>query len=229
MTRFCSRFSGAAGLLFVACTLLAASPPVLKGWGQAADPDGDCRFVQKDGKLTIAVPGTLHNLVADRGQVNAPTVLSPVKGEFIAMVKSTGGIRPGPESSVPDGLPYYGAGLLLRVDRDNYFRLERAGLMRDGAFTTYVNFEHFKEGRRAFSKGAVLQDLPTHLRLERRGGSIYASASHDGVHWMPFPALEVRLPDEVKIGVAAVNSSTKPFRAELESLDVFTRRDVPSR
>jgi hypothetical protein len=220
---------GTAGLVVVACTLLAASPPVLKGWGEASDPDGDCHFEQKDGKLTIAVPGTLHKLVADGGQVNAPTVLSPVKGEFIAMVKSTGGVRPGPESSVPDGLPYHGTGLLLWVDWDNYFRLERAGLMRGGAFITYVNFEHFKEGRRTFSQGAGLHDLPTPLRLERRGGSVYASTSHDGVHWTPFPPLEARLPDEVKIGVAAVNSSTKPFTAELEGLNVFTRRDVQSR
>lgn len=229
MTRSRSRFLGAASLLLVACALVAASPPALKGWGQASDPDGDCRFEQKGGKLTITVPGTLHNLVADSGQVNAPTVLSPVKGDFIAMVKATGSVRPGPDTSVPDGLPYNGTGLLLWVDRDNYIRLERAGLMRDGAFLPYVNFEHFKDGQRSFSQGAGLQDLPTHLRLERRGGSLSAFASHDGLHWSPFPPLEVRLPDEVKIGVAAVNSSTKPFKAELEGLEVFTRRDVPSR
>ena len=215
MTRFSSRFSGSLIVLLVASTLMAASSPVLKGWGQASDPDGDCQFDQKDGKLIIKVPGTLHNLVADRGQVNAPRVLSPIKGEFIAMVKSTGGGRPGPESNVADGLPYNGAGLLLWVDRDNYLRLERAGLMRDGAFTSYVNFEYFKDGRRAFSRGLGLQNAPTHLRLERRGGSLYASASLDGFHWTVFPPLEVQLPDEVKIGVAAVNSSSKPFTAEL--------------
>jgi hypothetical protein len=55
--------------------VLAAPPPVLKGWGQASDPDGDCRFEERDGKLTIRVPGTLHNLIADSGQVNVPTVL----------------------------------------------------------------------------------------------------------------------------------------------------------
>ncbi len=229
MSRFCSRLWGALALLFLTGTLVAAAPPVLKGWGQAADPDGDCRFEQMDGKLIIDVPGTIHNLVADSGQVNAPTVLSPVRGEFIAMVKSTGGIHPGPKSSVPDGLPYNGTGLLLSVDRNNYIRLERAGLIRDGAFITYVNFEHFSGGRRVFSQGGALGDFPTHLRLERRGGKIYASASQDGVHWTPFPPLELRLPYEVKLGVLAVNSSTKRFRAELEGLNVFTRRDVQSR
>jgi len=229
MSRFKSRLWGASALLFMTGTLLAAAPPLLKGWGQAADPDGDCRFEQMDGKLTIEIPGTIHNLVAGTGQVNAPTVLSPVRGEFIAMVKSTGGIRPGPESSVPDGLPYNGTGLLLWVDRDNYIRLERAGLIRDGAFITYVNFEHFSGGRRVYSQGAALGDAATHLRLERRAGSVYASTSQDGVRWTSFPPLAARLPDEVKLGVSAVNSSTKRFRAELEGLNVFTRRDATSR
>ena len=229
MTRSRSRSLGAMGLLSVACTLLAAAPLMLKGWGQASDPDGDCRFEQKAGKLTINVPGTLHDLVADSGQVNAPTVLSPVKGEFIAMVKVIGSIHPGPEPTVADGFPYNGTGLFLWVDRDNYFRLERAGLSRDGVFLTYVNFEHYKDGRRSFSQGLRLQDVPTHLRLEHRGESIFASFSHDGVRWTAYPPLEVPLPDEVKIGVAAVNSSTKPFKAELEGLSVFTRRDAPSR
>ena len=133
MTQFRSRLWGALALVFVTGTLLAAPPPKLKGWGQAADPDGDCRFELMDGKLTIHVPGTLHNLVADSGEVNAPTVLSPVHGDFIAMVKATGDVKPGPESNVAEGLPYNGTGLLLWVDKDNYIRLERAGMIRDGA------------------------------------------------------------------------------------------------
>jgi len=196
------------------------------GWGQATDPTGDCRFEQMDGKLTIRVPGTLHNLVTDSGQLSAPTVLSPVRGEFIAMVQVTGSVHPGPKSSVPGGLPYNGTRLLLWADLDNYVRLERAGMIRNGAFSTYVIFEHFSGGRRALSQ--VLEDRPTHLRLERREGTVYASASHDGVTWSSFPSLEIRLPDELKLGVAAVNTSTKPFAAELEGLGVFTRRDAPS-
>jgi regulation of enolase protein 1 (concanavalin A-like superfamily) len=226
MTQFHSRLWGTLAVLFVTGTLLAAPPPMLKGWGQAADPDGDCRFELFDGKLTILVPGTVHDLVADSGKLNAPTVLSPVRGEFIAMVSSTGGVQPGPDSTVADSLPYNGTGLLIWVDKDNYIRLERAGIIRDGALVTYVNFEHFDQGRRVFSQGGALRDLPTDLRLERRGGRIFASASQDGVHWTSFPPLDVRLPEEVKLGVAAVNSSTKPFKAELEGLEVFTRRDA---
>ena len=31
-----------------------------KGWGDVIDPDGDCKVALEAGKLTIAVPGTLH-------------------------------------------------------------------------------------------------------------------------------------------------------------------------
>src|SRR5262249_50825975 len=127
MAGFCSSSLWAAGSLFMmACAFMAAALPMLKGWGQAADPDGDCRFEETGGKLRIVVPGTLHNLVAGEGKLNAPMVISPVKGEFIAMVTAGGSVRPGPESNAPGGLPYSGTGLLLWADAENYFRLERA-------------------------------------------------------------------------------------------------------
>ena len=143
MTRFRSLPWSATGLFLVTAGVVAAPPIVLKGWGQAYDPKGDCRFEQVDGKLTIRVPGTRHNLVAESGQLEAPAVLSHVRGDFIAMVKATGSIHPGPESSVPGGLPFNGTGLLLWVDPDNYVRLERAGMIRNGTFSTPVIFEHY--------------------------------------------------------------------------------------
>jgi regulation of enolase protein 1 (concanavalin A-like superfamily) len=222
----CYSLLRAAGLLLVAAGLITAPPPAIKGWGQADDPDGDCRFEARDSKLTIRVPGTPHNLVADGGQLNAPRVLSSARGEFIVMVRAAGDVHPGPEPSVPDSLPYNGTGLLLWVDRDNYIRLERAGLIQQGAYISYANFEHFSGGRRTFSQGLEIQNLPTTLRLERRGGTVYASVSQDGATWNSFRTLEVTLPEEMKLGVAAVNTSTKPFAGELEGLTVFTRHEV---
>lgn len=222
MTAFCSVLWKPVPSAFVLLCLLAAAVPALKGWGQANDPDGDCQFEQADDTLRIRVPGTLHDLVADSGHLNAPTVLSPIRGEFIALVKAAGVVHPGPEPDVADGLPYNGTGLLLWVDRDNYIRLERAGLIREGAFISYANLERFSAGRRVLSQGLRLQDLPTSLRLERRAGSVYAAISQDGVNWSSFPPLEVALPEEPKLGVAAVNTSTKPFTAELTAFQVFT-------
>jgi regulation of enolase protein 1 (concanavalin A-like superfamily) len=226
MRRSCSASWKVAAVACVAATLLAAGPRVLKGWGLADDPDNDCKFELAGEKLTIRVPGTLHDLVSDDGQTNAPVVLATVRGEFIAMVKVPGEVRPGPEPTVADGAPYNGTGLLIRADKDNYVRLERAGLVRDGNFVTYANFEYFSRGRRAMSEGMRLADMPIHLRLERRGKSVYASTSQDGANWSSFPPVQVDLPEEIKVGVAAVNSSTKPFAAELESFQVFTRLDV---
>jgi regulation of enolase protein 1 (concanavalin A-like superfamily) len=102
-------------------------------------------------------------------------------------------------------------------------------LIKDGAFLTYANFEHFNGGRRAVSQAGRLKDLPTSLRLERRGGRVFASASQDGTNWTSFPPLEVSLPDEVKIGVLAVNTSSKIFGAELAEFRVFTRKDIDGR
>ena len=112
------------------------------------------------------------------------------------------------------------------MGRDNYIRLERVGLIRDGAYINYANFEHFSKGQRLFSEGTDIQDLPTYLRLDRRESKVYGSFSQDGMHWTSFPTLEVPLPDEMKLGVAAVNTSTKPFAAELEGLGIFTTRNI---
>ena len=71
-----------------------------------------------------------------------------------------------------------------------------------------------------------LQDGTTYLRLERRGERLFASSSQDGVTWSSFPPLEIRFPDELKLGVTAVNTSTRPFAAELEGLGIFTRPDA---
>ena len=46
------------------------------------------------------------------------------------------------------------------------------------------------------------------------------------MHWTSFPTLEVPLPDEMKLGVAVVNTSMKPFAAELEGLGIFTTRNI---
>lgn len=219
----------AAGLVVMAAGLLAAAPPALNGWGQANDPDGDCRFQQTGGKLTVRVPGKLHNLVAGEGKLNAPTVLSPLKGDFIVTVKAAGAIRPGPQSTVAGGLPYNGAGLLLWENPGHFLRLERAAIIRNGALTSYANFEHYQGGRRSASQAARLKDQPTWLRIERRGGKVHASTSQDGVTWLAFPPLEAPWPDTLKTGVVAVNSSNEPFTAELEDFEVFTRRDVPAR
>lgn len=65
-----------------------------QGWGSVTNSDGDCTFKADKGKLTITVPGNLHDLHPNRG-MNAPRVLQEVEGDFTATVKVTCALTPG--------------------------------------------------------------------------------------------------------------------------------------
>ncbi len=208
------------GLLVVAC--LGAGEPALKGWGIAVDSDKDCRFEQKGDALTIAIPNTEHNLTTTLAKLNAPRVLSPVRGDFIATVKASGNVQPSDPPSNPNALPYLGAGLLLWGDDDHFVRLERAGLISEGQFVTYANFEVFVAGKQVSSNTLRLENRAVELRFERRGTKLYASFSHDGVFWVGFPPVDLTMPDVTKIGVAAISTSAKPFNAEFSEYRVYT-------
>ena len=114
--------------------------------------------------------------------------------------------------------PYHGAGLLIWQDQDNYVRLEIAADIQHGKARPYVNFEHRKDGALAASSGIDNTDGSNHLRLKRRGAEIYASFGPDGVRWTSFSPVTAHLKDRLSVGVAAINSSTKPFTAEFEAL-----------
>jgi hypothetical protein len=105
----------------------------------------------------------------------------------------------------------------------NYVRLEIATDLQSGRERPYVNFEYRKEGALAVSSGMRNGDGSNHLRLKRRGDEIFASFGPDGARWNPFPPLTVKLNDRLKVGVTAINSSTKRLTAELEGFVVLDR------
>jgi regulation of enolase protein 1 (concanavalin A-like superfamily) len=193
------------------------------GWGKVINPDGDCKITGKDDSVTIEVPGKAHNLVPALQKVNAPRILGDVKGDFIAEVEVLGSIQPGGRSTSPPGLPYHGAGLLIWQDEKNLVRFERAAILRNGQVVSYVNLEVHAQGQPPAARPAQVQDKPIHLRLERRGAKIIGSISPDGIAWSALEPLEAQVADSVKLGVAAVNTSSQPFKAELKGLEVFTR------
>jgi regulation of enolase protein 1 (concanavalin A-like superfamily) len=53
---------------------------------------------------------------------------------------------------------------------------------------------------------------------------VAASYSHDGKEWTAVKEVAVDLPKQVHVGVAAVNSSDKPFTVEFEDLKVAAGR-----
>ena len=194
-------------------------------WGDAVDPDGDCKFElePREDKVRIIVPGKPHILSAEIGHVNAPRLLREIKGDFDLIVRVAGTGNPGGKATTTVYAPYHGAGLLIWQDEENYVRLEIAADVRHGKARPYVNFEYRKDGTLATSSGPMNTDGSNHLRLRRRGDEIYASFGPDGLRWTSFPPLTTKLSARLQVGVSAINSSTKPLTAEFAGLEVLEK------
>jgi hypothetical protein len=146
----------------------------------------------------------------------------------VVQVEVTGDFKPGDESASPDTSSFNGAGLLIWQNSRNFIRLERnAWWLRDGGgYACYPPlFEYHRNGelqdtnpdgtRDEFFKGRS-----TWLKLERRGGKVSASYSHDGKEWTEVKQIDVELPRKVQVGVAAVSTSAKPFVVRFDQLSL---------
>lgn len=222
--------SSMTGLILASLSLAPAAgddpaATALRGWGTIVDPDGDCRFTVERDRLAIAVPGRVHALSAERGQVNAPRVLREVEGDFVAEVRVSGGFPAGAESLVPGRRPFHAAGLILWRDPGSYLRLERASMVVDGRTVSYLNFEIRDDGRWLRAGDSAEHPLPADgdvwLRLDRRGGKVRASVSIDGDRWSSLKPLEVELPRRVRVGVAATHNTSTPFEPRFEGLRIL--------
>lgn len=201
-----------------------APPKSIKGWGDVVDPKSDCGFKLKSDRLIITVPGRQHDLSIEAGNTDAPRVIRPVTGDLIADVKVEGTVRPAGDRTSPRYLAYQGTGLLLWQDESTYVRLERAALLQeDGSTVHYINFELRENGERKDARSAEIEDKPAFLRIERRGTRILGAVSFDGLSWSAFEPFEVRLRNDLQIGVAAINTSTAKFEAELADFAVYAK------
>jgi RNA polymerase sigma factor (sigma-70 family) len=196
---------------------------VLRGWGTATDPDGDCKFIIEKDRLSIAVPGTDHALCVEQNRLNAPRVLRPVEGDFVLQVKVSGKYPPGGRSLVSTRRPFHGAGLLLWKDAQNYVRLERAQVS-DEETVRYANWELRKDGD--FGRMGVAGELnlkaeSTWLRVERRGHTLYGSVSADGVRWAAMEPMTVDYPRRLLVGIIAGQNTTLGFTPTFEEFRLF--------
>jgi regulation of enolase protein 1 (concanavalin A-like superfamily) len=64
------------------------------------------------------------------------------------------------------------------------------------------------------------QGRSTWLKLERRGDNVTAFYSHDGQEWTTAQEIVVEFPQRMLAGVAAVNTSKKPFAVEFDEFRV---------
>src|SRR5438093_620042 len=89
-------------ILVLACVpLVAVAAPVPKevdagrmrrSYGEAIDPDRDCKFEMLVEKLRLTIPGKPH--FVERKLGNAPRVAREVEGDFTITVRVTFPIRP---------------------------------------------------------------------------------------------------------------------------------------
>lgn len=192
------------------------TPQVIKGWGQAEDPDGDCKISAADGKVTFSIPGTAHDLWPGGQKVNAPRILQDVEGDFTVQVKVATSVKP------ENGFFRSGT-LLIWQDDTTFIRLDSACAHRGGTtFDFYCYLHVFKNKERLVNEHLrPLKDQPTDLRLERRDTRIVASFSQDGGKtWKAFGEKRVDLPRKLKAGVAAVNGTNSPFTVTLEDFKI---------
>ncbi|MBK1883025.1 hypothetical protein JIN85_11405 [Luteolibacter pohnpeiensis] len=191
----------------------------VEGWGTSVNPELDCQFELKDGKLTISVPPTQisRDLAAEIGVVNAPRVLQPVKGDFSFTVRVEGNSKPDGGSTQQGRVSYTGAALILMADTDHVVTLARAAISSGGGKPNgYANFEIRSAGK-LLQMGSGENPLPVEgpvfMKLERHGNEVRAAISVDGAMWKDLPAkkLPESWPEQSFVGVAAITTSASGF------------------
>jgi regulation of enolase protein 1 (concanavalin A-like superfamily) len=220
-----------AMLLLLATLAVVAAAPVkekkaqtIKGWGTVIDPDRDCKVTEEESTVTIKVPTTRHDLSVfeDKPQHNAPRVLQDVKGDFRAQVKVH--VFPLAQANTASGgtISYVSAGLLLWLDDDNYVRLERGS--NGETASLFIEAEHWQEGKLVSWKSILLSaDRDTWLHIIRKEDKLTLAFSDDGDKWTDALAREVKLPEKLKIGVLAINTTVKEFTPTLEAFKVQSK------
>ena len=213
---FCLLACGHAGNLF--------AQQRFAGWGTIVDPDGDCAAKVENGRLMFTIVGR-HDVSDDaQGIMNAPRALQEIEGDFVALVKVGGEFKPAGPSTFDIHLPYNGGGLFIWQDERNYVRLERAAVEVNGQIVEYLNFQQQKGGRIETNRFELrLKRENVQLRLERRNGRLYASATYDNLVWQGYQPLDVELPRKLQIGVAAISTSATPFTPEFSEFELYRR------
>ena len=213
---FCLLVCGHAGDIF--------AQQRFAGWGALVDPDGDCAAKVENGRLMFTIVGR-HDVSDDaQGIMNAPRVLQEIEGDFVALVKVGGEFKPAGPSTFDIHLPYNGGGLFIWQDEKNYVRLERAAVEVNGQIVEYLNLQQQKAGHIETNRFELrLKRERAQLRLERRNGRLYASATYDHQVWQGYPPLEAELPGKLQIGVAAISTSAAPFTPEFSEFEIYRR------
>jgi regulation of enolase protein 1 (concanavalin A-like superfamily) len=189
------------------------------------DPVEGTQMVATGDQATLKVAPAVHDLSIELGQMTAPRALEPVSGDFTYQVRVANVTGPEGESLLAGRRAFVGAGILVWADERNYVRLERAAMQGGLRDTIYANWELRENGR--FARPGATGEMPlsgpaTWLRVQRRGNQLIGSVSEDGALWKDLPPLMVKWPQDVQIGIAAVNNTPIGYEARFENRRLWT-------
>jgi regulation of enolase protein 1 (concanavalin A-like superfamily) len=205
-------------------------PQEIKGWGTVVDPAGDCKVTERDGKVTITVPKTHHDLnpTPNYNNVLAPRVLQEVEGDFTVQVKVDA--FPRPKARTPSskaGISFVAAGLVVWQDEKNFVRLLRAANGDRG--NLFGHLEVYRDGK-FVGDGYVMNinDKATYLKLTRKGDAFAFAVSADGKEWAEVKGRgkgigEIALSKKLKVRVAATNATRKEFAPVFEGFSLTAK------
>jgi hypothetical protein len=193
---------------------------VVDGWGTAIDPDRDCSIHRDGEKLVIELPNKPHDLTPFSRLFNVPRVVRQVEGDFEVQVKVEGDFKPsGPSERLVDE-PSNGAGLIVLGDGQEHIILDRMAFLRKGRLVNSVEFAQRGGNGGRGNRNPQLGSTTKYLRLTRKGKQVLASASSDGKEWTALKPIDSQLPDRVKVGVVAINTSKEPFSATFSEFKI---------
>ena len=183
----------------------------------------DCTSTREGKSITIHIPGTVHILSPELKKKNAPMMVGDIEGDFVARVRIPADFSPGTEPVGKLNLAFHGAGLLLWKDANNYLRLERTAQTGGGRpfLETRLLLEGCTNGRAMAPIYAKVPDGPVYLQIVRWHNGLHCMLGPDGDHWIGLPKLAMELPDKIKVGISAGNTSRKAFAAKFEEFTVI--------
>jgi regulation of enolase protein 1 (concanavalin A-like superfamily) len=201
--------------------------PAAKGalqWGKEVDPDGDVRIKSSGSTLTMHIPPTPHVLAPNMNKFNAPRVVVPVDGNFVARVQVDGPFSPGPKSTTPKLSSRQAGGVILWKDSENHVVLQRrTAAGKEGAMNRQVIFDEHASSGRGESHNSVSPDGSMFLRLERQGTVIRGFFSGDGQVWRALKPIDAPwATGTLQVGVMAVNTSTEPHVVTFDNYSLTT-------
>ena len=213
------------GGILASTVIAGAAPQKIEGWGELFDPGGQCKMRAESGRVTLEVPAGSYDLYPDGKQVNAPRLAQHASGDFTVQVKVAGTVMGERGAEAPGrDVAFNAATLIIWQDENNFVRFDRAGFHKAGAPNHQTYYHVYQSGKRTVHEWRPLAVKDTWLRLQRQGTSVTAAWSQDGKSWRTYPAGDVALADKVKVGVAVLNASSKPFAATFEDLTLTSEK-----